>query len=148
MIMSNKPSNRAQMGVGLIEVLISLLILAGGFLALTRFQAQLTQNQAIAMQRAEASLIADQFMNQLVGVLNGKASVATSSTTGRVNGVNATYEIHWQTVTKSSASPSTFNNTTNCASSCDVLRVDVVIYWDDASGGRNNVSLSRLLSMR
>ena len=146
--MFNRPSYRSQIGVGLIEVLISLLILAGGVLALTRFQAQLTQNQAIAMQRAEATLLADRFMNILVGILNGKISAPSSSTTGRVNGVNATYEIHWQTVTKSSASPNTFNNSTNCASSCDVLRVDVVVYWNDASGGRNNVSLSRLLSMR
>lgn len=146
--MFNNPSYRSQIGVGLIEVLISLLILAGGFLALTRFQAQLTQNQAIAMQRAEATLIADQFMSQLAGELNGKVSVPTSSTTDRVNGVNAIYEINWLTVTKSSASPNSLNNNTNCASSCDVLRVDVVVYWNDASGSRNNVSLSRLLSMR
>nr|WP_314900169.1 hypothetical protein [uncultured Deefgea sp.] len=146
--MFNRPSYRSQIGVGLIEVLISLLILAGGFLALTRFQAQLTQNQAIAMQRAEATLIADQFMSQLVGVLSGKVSVPTSSTTDRVNGVNATYEIHWLTVTKSSASPNTFNNNTNCAASCDALRLDVAVYWNDAAGGRNNVSLSRLLPMR
>ncbi|MBM5572611.1 MULTISPECIES: hypothetical protein [Deefgea] len=146
--MCNKPSYRAQIGVGLIEVLISLLILAGGFLALTRFQAQLTQNQAIAMQRAEATLLAEQQMNELVGALNAKPSSSNSSTTGRVNGVNATYELHWTTVTKSSASPSSFNNNTSCASACDVLRVDVVVYWDDAAGGRNNVSLSRLLTMK
>ncbi|MGL6041199.1 MAG: type IV pilus modification PilV family protein [Deefgea sp.] len=146
--MFNRQSYRSQIGVGLIEVLISLLILAGGFLALTRFQAQLTQNQAIAMQRAEATLVADRFMNVLVVGLNGRSSQPTSSTTVRVNGVNAIYEIHWLSVTKSSVSPNSFNNNTNCVSSCDVLRVDVAVYWNDASGSRNNVSLSRLLSMR
>lgn len=148
--MSNKrlATPRQQAGVGLIEVLISLLILAGGFLTLTRFQVQLTQNQAIAMQRAEATLIADQQMNQLIQQSSVARLAPQSNTDESITGVNAIYEINWLTVNKTSASPSSFNNNTNCASSCDVQRIDVVVYWNDASNARNNVSLSRLISLR
>lgn len=148
--MSNKPlsTRQQQAGVGLIEVLISLLILAGGFLTLTRFQTQLTQNQAIAMQRAEATLIADQQMNQLVQQSSVTKLSPQSNTATSITGVNATYDINWLTVNKSSASPNTFNNNTNCASACDVQRIDVVVYWNDATNTRNNVSLSRLISLR
>ena len=141
-------TRQRQSGVGLIEVLISLLILAGGFLTLTRFQTQITQNQAIAMQRAEATLLANQQMNQLIQQSSVAKLTPQSNTAGSIAGVNATYEINWLTVNKTSASPSSFNNNTNCASSCDVQRIDVVVYWNDASNTRNNVSLSRLISLR
>jgi Tfp pilus assembly protein PilV len=142
--MSNKAFSirQRQAGVGLIEVLISLLILAGGF------QTQLTQNQAIAMQRAEATLIADQQLNQLVQQSSVAKLSPQSNTATSITGVNAVYEINWLTVNKSSASPSSFNTNTNCASACDVQRIDVVVYWNDASNARNNVSLSRLISLR
>ncbi|WP_027468445.1 hypothetical protein [Deefgea rivuli] len=146
--MFNKPFSTRQAGVGLIEVLISLLILAGGFLTLTRFQTQITQNQAIAMQRAEATLLANQQMNQLIQQSSVARLTPQSKTAGSIAGVNATYEINWLTVNKSSASPSSFNNNTNCATGCDVQRIDVLVYWNDVTNARNNVSLSRLISLR
>ena len=146
-IMFNKSFFKYQAGAGLIEVLISLLILGGGVLSLTRLQIQLTRNQAFAMQRAEATLIADQQMNQLVYQSSGTKLLPQANNDARVTGINAIYEINWLTVNKTSATPNSFNNNTNCTLACDVQRIDVVVYWNDASNARNNIKLSRLISL-
>ncbi|MBX9869541.1 MAG: hypothetical protein K2X63_07075, partial [Burkholderiaceae bacterium] len=132
-----------------------LVILAGGFLALTRFQVQLTRSQAIAMQRAEATLIANQTLNQLIHLPASDSKLTAqlhNSSSGTelpwINGVNAAYEVTWLVVNKSSATPAAFNTSTNCSTACDLKRIDVQINWYDATGMTNKVVISRLMSTR
>ena len=57
---------RAQRGMGMIDALIALAILAFGLLALTRFQGRMTSQSTDAMARQNANRLADELVSMAV----------------------------------------------------------------------------------
>ncbi|GHD63478.1 type IV pilus modification PilV family protein [Jeongeupia chitinilytica] len=69
----------AQRGVGLIEVLISLLVISSGLLAISRFQGTLIENAGFTKQRSEAITYAVQ---QVEAIRNLPSCITPASPPG------------------------------------------------------------------
>ena len=78
-----QPAIPAQAGVALIEVMVSILMLALGVLAIVGLQATMNANATDAKYRAEASFLADEVVGQMwVDQSNlGKYAIASGSCT-------------------------------------------------------------------
>lgn len=89
-------------GFTLLEVLVALVILAGGLLALAKFQGTLMQDNAISKQRTEATMLAQQKIEVLraYSVMSTYSGMAESYET--VNGTSAAFTRSW-TITKHTA---------------------------------------------
>lgn len=126
---------RIYAGQTLIEALITILLVAGGILALIRFQNYLAYDNSLSQQRAEATIIGIRRLEilrdyQRLATTSGfTAYQDIASGTATVTGVNATYNLNW-TVTS-------FTNPT-------YKTVELTVSWTD----RNNVSRSIQLSTR
>jgi type IV pilus assembly protein PilV len=120
-------------GQTLVEVMISLVILAIGVLALVRFQNYLAYDNSLAQQKNEATIIAVRDIETLrdFQVLNtttgytAYSSIASSTTS--VSGTSATY-----TVTR------TVTANTNPA----YKAVNVVVSWTDRYNNAQSVTFS------
>ena len=69
-------------GVGLIEVLITLVIIAGGVMAMSRLQALLLTSAASSRQLSDASFIAQRVIEDLRSREWGHNSLATTGSSG------------------------------------------------------------------
>lgn len=121
-------------GQGLIEVLITLLIVVVGVLGIIRFQNYLAYNNSLAQQQGDATILAMQKIESLrdYQVLNTTSGytayqdIASGSTTS--TGATTVYTITWTVTTN-------VNPT--------YKKIDVTVSWTD----RNNISQSvRLVS--
>lgn len=125
--MRHKISSR--FGQGLIEVLLTLLILAGTTIALIRFQANLSYSNGVAQEIADATQLGVKQIETLrdFTVLTGSPSYQTiASGTSTVTGSETTYTLTW-TVT-------TFTNP-------NYKSLDVTISWTDRRGVARTVRL-------
>lgn len=124
-------------GFAMVEVLVTLLILAGGLLAVGKFQGTLIENSSLAKQRTEAVMLGQQKIESLrayevLTTTTGKfayADIATGADT--VNGTNATYARSWAVAASSSPA---------------YKRIAMTVGWTDNRGGAQSVSLATLVS--
>jgi Tfp pilus assembly protein PilV len=109
-------------GVGLIEVLITLVIIAGGVMALSQLQGVLVTGAASSRQQSDASFIAQSEIEKLRALEWGATFPAdgTSATT-TVPGVTTTYSVR-------------YSITTSPAGSMEFKTVQVTVSWTDAQG--------------
>ena len=109
-------------GVGLIEVLITLVIIAGAVMALSRLQGLLVTGAASSRQQSDASFIAQTEIEKLRALEWGATFPAdgTSATT-KLPGVTTTYSVQ-------------HSITTNPAGSMEFKTVQVTVSWTDAQG--------------
>lgn len=121
-------------GQGLIEVMMTLLVIAGCVIALLRFQNYLAYSSNLANQQATASQLANSRMETLrdYSALTGSnsyANIASGNSTSTIS--NASYTTTW-TVT-SFANP-TYKN------------IDITVTWTDQYGGAQSKLLSGRVS--
>jgi Tfp pilus assembly protein PilV len=121
-----------QQGQGLIESLITVLIIFGTVVALMSFQATLAYNDSLTTEQADATMLAVNRLETLrdYQVLTVQppyaayASIASGNTTSV--GLNATYTITW-TVTA-------FTNPT-------YKNIGVTVTWTDRRGKAQSIAL-------
>lgn len=118
-----------QRGQGLIEVMVTLLIIAGSVVALLRFQNYLGYSNTVANQQGTAYQLAVKQIETLrdysaLTGANSYANIASGSST--YSGASATYTITW-TVTS-------FTNPT-------YKTIDVTVSWTDSYGGAQSKRL-------
>jgi Tfp pilus assembly protein PilV len=111
----------AMAGVGLIEVLITLVIIAGGVMAMSRLQGLLLTSAASSRQQSDASFIAQRVIEDLRSRDWGHASLAAGTPAAtQVAGTTATYTVQY-TVTD-----------TGAAGQMQYKTVQVTVSWTDA----------------
>lgn len=108
----------AMAGVGLIEVLIALVIIAGGVLALSRMQGLLLTSAASSRQLSDASFIAQRVIEDL----RSKGWDSLTTNTDDETGATAIYRVQY-TVTD-----------TGIAGQMQFKTVQVTVSWTDAQG--------------
>jgi Tfp pilus assembly protein PilV len=118
-------------GQGLIEVLMTLLVIAGSVLALLSFQSYLAYSNGLANQQATATQLAVNQIETLrdYSTLAAYGSIASGAST--VTGQTATYTVTW-TVTA-------FNNPT-------YKTIDVSVTWTDPHGAAQTSRLTSMVS--
>lgn len=124
-------------GFAMVEVLVTLLILAGGLLAVGKFQGTLIENSSLAKQRTEAVMLGQQKIESLrtyevLTTTTGKfayADIAAGADT--INGANATYNRSW---TVAGSSSPTYKS------------IAMAVGWTDNRGSAQSVSLATLIS--
>jgi Tfp pilus assembly protein PilV len=117
-----KISLSQQSGVGLIETVVTLLIIAGSAIALLRFQNYLAYSSNVTQQQSDATQIAINKIEILrdFSTLSGSGSYQNiASGTSTVTGANTTYTLTWTV-------------TTNTSPNYKVI--DVVVSWTDRYG--------------
>lgn len=135
--MRNSQLRTDSAGFAMVEVLVTLLILAGGLLAVGKFQGTLIENSSLAKQRTEAVMLGQQKIESLrayevLTTTTGKfayADIATGSDT--VNGANAAYNRSW---------------TVAASSSPAYKSIAMTVGWTDNRGGAQSASLATLVS--
>jgi type IV pilus modification protein PilV len=112
-------------GVGLVEVLIALVIIAGGVMALSRLQGVLVTSAASSRQQSEASFIAQRVLEDLRSRSWTDTSLAQSGSPfalTNVSGTTATYTVRYTI------------GDTGPAGSMEFKTVQVTVTWTDAQG--------------
>ena len=112
----------AMAGVGLIEVMIALLIIAGGVLALSRMQGLLLIGAAASRQQAEASFLAQQEIEQRRSWDFATLAPGTPADTRTVAGTTTTYTVETNIIPAGIAGEMQFRT------------VEVNVTWTDAQG--------------
>jgi Tfp pilus assembly protein PilV len=121
----------AMAGVGLIEVLITLVIIAGGVMAMSRLQGLLLTSAASSRQLSDASFIAQRVIEDL-GSRNWDS--LTTTTLGNETGTTATYSVQY-----------TVNDSPGGAGQMQFKTVQVTVSWTDAQGqARTYTATTRL----
>jgi Tfp pilus assembly protein PilV len=129
-----KISLKKQQGIGLVETVVTLLIIAGSTIALLRFQNYLaysniaTQQQSDAVQLAINKIETLRDFNSLSGA-NSYQSLASGSSTS--TGVNTTYTLTW-TITANTAPNYTI--------------INVVVTWTDRYGTSRSVNETSMVA--
>lgn len=112
-----------QRGVGLVEVMISMLILSVGLIAVIKMQLTVSGNVQLARQRWEAVALANSKIEQLRG--QGAANcVSTAVTETIVPAYNAT---------------TTYTRTSSCDNTAGTKMANVTVTWNDARGTQRKV---------
>jgi Tfp pilus assembly protein PilV len=106
-------------GVGLIEVLITLVIIAGGVMAMSRLQGLLLTSAASSRQLSDASFMAQR---EIENLRSKDWDSLTSKTLDPETGTTATYSVQY-TVTD-----------TGAAGQMQFKTVQVTVSWTDAQG--------------
>ena len=115
----------AMAGVGLIEVLITLVIIAGGVMAMSRLQGLLLTGAASSRQQSDASFISQRVLEDLRSRNWTDTSLAQTGSPlslAAVSGTTATYSVQY-TVTD-----------TGAAGQMQFKTVQVTVTWTDAQG--------------
>lgn len=116
-------------GQGLVEILMTLLIVAGSVLALLRLHSyllysnNLTYQQATAFQLAKSEIESLRDYSALTGT-NSYANIASGSST--VTGVSATYSMVWTVTSYTNPNYKT---------------IDVTVSWTDRFGTSQSIRL-------
>jgi Tfp pilus assembly protein PilX len=140
----NSPSTsrrRGQRGIGLIEALISLLVLALGMMSFAALQARLRLNSDVAKQRAEAVRLAQEQIEGLrsFGTLAGFDGVGSGSSTVTAGSIasNTTY-----TITRQVADAPRAAGLTNAP----VKNLLVTVTWNDRNGNAQSVIFRTMIA--
>jgi len=121
-------------GFGLIEVLITVVIIAGGVLALSRLQGALLTSAASSRQQSDASFIAQRVAEDLRSRDWGHASLAAGTPPATlVAGTTSTYSVQY-TITD-----------TGPAGSMEFKTAQITVSWTDAHGQARTYTLSTRL---
>jgi Tfp pilus assembly protein PilV len=126
---------KSQIGDGMIETLVTLVILAIGALALIKFQAYLAYNNGVMRQQGEAMIIATKQLETLRNFLDLTSPSSYSPLYSNI--ANQT-----TTVAGTSANFTTIANVSTFASPT-YKEIDLTISWTDR---RNNVQTRTLSS--
>lgn len=124
-------------GATLLEVLITVIILAIGLLGLAKFQGTISYREALATQYAEAANLAEQDIESLrdyevINTTTGKKAYNDiASTTLTYTGMNAIYTI--QRVVNTFTNP-------------NYKRVDETVTWTDRTSSTNTVKMSSIIA--
>jgi Tfp pilus assembly protein PilV len=116
----------AMTGVGLIEVLITLVIIAGGVMAMSRLQGLLLTSAASSRQLSDASLIAQRVLEDLCSknwTATSLAQTGSPFALAAVSGTTATYTVQY-----------TVNDSPGGAGQMQFKTVQVTVSWTDAQG--------------
>lgn len=122
-----------QTGQTLVEVLVTVLIIAFGVIALVRFQNYLSYENSLTQQRADATTIAQSRIETLrdYQVLNDTTGYTSyesiASGTASVTGTSTTYTVTWTVTTNTDP---------------DYKDVSVVVSWTDRYGSSQSVTLT------
>lgn len=131
-------------GVGLIEVLITLVVIGGGLLAVGRMQGGLMSSSADLKAQSEAIRLAEAKLEEMRlnatlardcgrAIVPGDYAALSSSTQDETfNGVNATFTRSW---------------TVTAATSPDRQEVAVTVSWANNSGDEQATTLETLISL-
>jgi Tfp pilus assembly protein PilV len=122
-----KNSLKKQRGIGLIETVVTLLIIAGSTIALLRFQNYLAFNNMATQQQSDAIQLAINKIEALrdFSVITGANSYqALASGTSTATGVNTTYTLTW-TITPTTTPSYTI--------------IDVTVTWSDRYGQSHSI---------
>jgi Tfp pilus assembly protein PilV len=124
---------RKQQGQGLLEVLISLILIAFGILSLIKFQTQLSLNQDVIRQQGEANSLATTEIETLSNytTLAGYNSIASGSLVNSTISANTSYTVTW---TITSFTNPTYN------------KIDVNVTWTDHAGNARNVRQDAIIA--
>jgi Tfp pilus assembly protein PilV len=140
----NSPSTsrrRGQRGIGLIEALVSLLVLALGMMSFAALQARLRLNSDVAKQRAEAVRLAQEQIEgfRSFGTLAGFDGVSSGSSTVTASSMasNATY-----TVTRQVADAPRAAGLTNAP----VKNLLITVTWNDRNGNAQSVIFRTMIA--
>jgi len=124
----------AAKGIGLIEVLIAMFVLAIGVLALSKMQGDFLSTSATNKAKTEAIAIAQSrledmrnYMNQVetVDEFNTLYAIAADTNSATITGVN-----------------SAFTRTETITANGDLRNVEVAVNWNDAAGLGQSVTLN------
>lgn len=118
-------------GVGLVEVLIGLIVLAGGLLAVARFHASLLEASGTAKARSEAVNLGQRKIEDLRNMmLNADyAGIGTGSDT--VTGTNAAFARNWTITDRPNPTRK---------------EVALTVSWTDARNGSQSVTLDSIIA--
>ena len=148
--------HRTVRGFALIEVLVSLIVVAFGMLALASMQLSLSRNADVAKQRSEAVRLAQEKMECLRAFTQITTSATTSATRNCMGALRAIYA--WDDLATVSSDPlnplaSSYSNTTYARSwtigglTSDPLRsVTVTLAWTDRAGDAQTYVLNSVIS--
>jgi Tfp pilus assembly protein PilV len=120
-------------GVGLIEVLIALVIIAGGVLALSRMQGLLLIDAAASRQQAEASFLAQQEIEQQRSRDFASLAPGTPAAPRTVAGTTTTYTVETNIIPAGIAGQMQFRT------------VEVNVTWTDAQAQNRSYTASTRL---
>ncbi len=139
---SYSPSRRhAQRGIGLIEALVSLLVLALGMMSFAALQARLRLNSDVAKQRAEAVRLAQEQIEgfRSFGTLATFDAVGSGSSTVTASSIvsNASYTITRQVTDTPRAAGLT---------SAPVKNLLVTVTWNDRNGNAQSVIFRTIIA--
>lgn len=112
-----------QRGVGIIEVMISMLILSFGLLAVIKMQMMVTGNVQLARQRWEAVALGNSKIEQLRGL--GAANCSSTPVT--------------ETIIPTYNGTTTYTRTTSCDNTSGAKLANVTVTWNDARGTQKKV---------
>lgn len=129
---------RNQQGVGLIEIMITLLVIAVGILGLVGFQRFAFHSATLAQQRATASELAKSKLEDLRGYGSLAAfdqigdDVGGSLPAGDdIQRGNTTYSLHW---------------TASAAGLPNLKKITVTVGWTDIDGEGRTLDLSSMIA--
>ncbi|WP_031434278.1 PilV family protein [Methylomarinum vadi] len=93
----HKLSNRSHRGIGLIEVLITTVVIAVGLLAVASLQSGLTSESGLNKTRSEAKTLCDNRIEQLRDALSeaGYNAIASSTADETITGTNEVFTRSW-----------------------------------------------------
>jgi Tfp pilus assembly protein PilV len=135
----SKPTSSKTTGQTLVEVLVTVVIIAAGVISLIRFQNYLAYDSSITQQTADATVLAIKQIEtlrdyQVINTTSGYtdySSIASGTQSSTVG--NTTYSISW-TIT-------TFTNP-------DYKNIDVTVSWTDRRSNTKSVNyISRVASI-
>lgn len=118
---------KRQTGQGLIETLITFVIIAGTVLALTRFQTSLAYSNSVSQQQSTALILAQKQMETLRDFSQLSEYQAITTGSSSVSGESATYAIAWTVTTVATPSYKT---------------IDVTVTWTDRNGVSRSIRLT------
>ncbi len=139
---------RVARGIGIVEALVSLLVLALGMMSFAALQARLRLNSDVAKQRSEAVRLAQEDVENFraLGTLAADGTIANNfayagitagATARQITGSNATFTLTRQVADAPRASGVTDATMKNLV---------VTVTWDDRSGGQQTVTLRAIIS--
>ncbi|WP_273431464.1 prepilin-type N-terminal cleavage/methylation domain-containing protein [Chitinibacter tainanensis] len=157
------PSKQYSRGFSLLEVLISLVVIAGGLLALAKFQGQITSNESYNKQRVQATHLAQIALDKLriraneitlanpsitAAALSTQLSTFATSLTTSMNGDSSNLNSVQSVITPNTSYTVTISFPTGYATSITnvAIPVNAVVSWQDhtnstCSNNANNCSV-------
>ncbi|QPB72248.1 hypothetical protein D5125_17100 [Magnetovirga frankeli] len=122
-------------GVGLIEVMVTVVVVALGLLALANLQTGLMRESGTNKARAEAKMLCEQKVEELRGLYSSTdfAAITNSASAESITGKNATIEREWAVV-----------NLTNPARK----QIVATCSWSEADGQETDVKVESILAFK